>query len=219
MQFFFLWYINCMKSKPVCFLFVSFQLILGCPKENEPDNRKTIFITQDSYFVGEEGYPSFIGRNEADTICSAEAFIAHLITEEEYRNRKYKAWLSAYPFKIIDEIEYANSEGSYFEYYTPDDNYIGTIQDLINGSLSHTVSVTALGETLLNNQSSTLYTSAWTGIRENGINLELNCQDWKSGGVDFFTIVGDINSTFYLWNYAEELDCSGRHYLYCIEAY
>lgn len=167
------------------------------------DNHKYAFITSNTY----EGF-SLMGLDGANEKCSKEALDNELISNEEYNQRKYKAWLS---FNGIDAKNIINKD---YDYYTVNGNYIGSYDDIINSNLNNPINVESNG--IQEEQ----YSYVWTGTTYNGeYFINGDCLGWNEFKSNAFAIIGKSNQINIEWTHIQNIkaECISFYKLYCFE--
>lgn len=186
-------------------------LCISC-SEHVDDNRRYAFITKNLY----EGF-LLGGVSGADEKCSQEALRVGLISQDDYINRKYKAWISTEKENAKDRINGLNEEGTGLDYYTTNEIFIGNYLDIIKSNLKNPINIEPDGKPEENFMS-----YVWTGTKENGVILDINydCNDWNLFNENSTTgLAGSSNSINHNWTYTESpKNCIAEYKLYCFES-
>jgi hypothetical protein len=185
-------------------------LCLSC-SETETDNKRYVFITKNLY----EGF-LLGGIYGADEKCSQEALRIGLISQEEYTDRKYKAWISTDNENAKDRILGINNEGMRIKYYTLDGKLVGDYTNIITSNLLNPINVEPDG---LKEENFMSY--VWTGTKDDGVFLNplYDCNNWDNFDENSYTgLSGASNAKDHNWTFTESpKNCIAEYKLYCFE--
>ncbi len=140
------------------------------------------------------------GLSGADAYCQARASAGGL-------PGTYKAWLSSSTVSAASRLVHHNVPYRQYNGNLVADNWA----DLIDGTLSGSVTMTELGTTVY----SGFY--VWTGSTTNGSSHPNTCTDWTTGSSGVSGSRGLANNTTSSWTANGSSPCNGSGRFYCVQ--